>query len=498
MTIQLGIVILYLVATLLVAVWVSRSNRDADSYSLAGRNVPGWAVGLSVLGTFTSSITFLGLPQKAYAENWNAFMFGAALPIAALIATRWFVPLYRRTIRYSVYEYLEDKFGYWARAYGAASYLALQLIRIATVLLLVTFAVTPMLNTPIIPTILVLGTLIVIYDTLGGLRAVIWTDVVQVSILCLGAVWCLALLVSMHGGLAEFFGKLPMERLSLAAWNKQQQASDPWHDLFDLAKPTIFVVFIYGLSENLRNYGTDENYVQRYLSTGSDGAAKFSVWLGALSYVPVSLVFLMIGSGLQLTYPEGPVETGVELTADQVFPYFINHALPAPVTGLIIGAILAAGMSTVDSSLNACSTVILADFVKRRFGDMSARRELLVLRLATILTGILGTTAAAVLYWRYQAESRGVMDMWWQYAGTAGGGLFGLFTVAWLAPRTRSWVAAAGVVSTLPILIWGTFARDLVPPFDRYNCWLHPNLVGIAATVCLWAVVAVLRCVPRR
>ena len=231
-------------------------NRDADNFSLAGRSVPGWAVGLSVLGTFTSSITFFGLPQKAYAENWNAFLFGAAMPLSAWIATRYLVVRYRRTIRYSVYEFLEDQFGYWARCYAALSYLVLQIIRVAMVLLLVTFAVAPLLDLPIVPSLVLVGVLIIIYDTLGGLRAVIWTDVIQVIVLSVGAIWCLGAVVNQVGGLAALAEGLSYNRIGLGAWDDTAGRSLPWSDWFDLSRGTIFVVFLYGVSEHLRNYGT--------------------------------------------------------------------------------------------------------------------------------------------------------------------------------------------------------------------------------------------------
>ena len=174
----------------------------------------------------------------------------------------------------------------------------------------------------------------------------------------------------------------------------------------------------------------------------------------------MSLIFLLIGSGLLILYPTAPMVDGTQLRSDQVFPFFIRHELPGPVAGLVIGAILAAGMSTVDSSLNSCSTVLLTDFAKRKWPQLTSRGEIVLLRCGTILTGLIGTAAAVAVYLRYASGARGVMDIWWQYAGTAGGGMFGLFLVAWLAPALahggRPWycrhvpTARLGNVSTKP------------------------------------------------
>ena len=486
----------YLAGVLLVGFWLSGRNKTADEYSLGGKNIPGWAMGLSVLGTFTSSITFMGVPEKAYSQNWNIFWFGAALPVAAWFAARYFIPLYRKHVRYSAYEFLEQRFGLWARLYGAFSYIVLQLVRTATVLLLVSFAAAPLLDLPVLPTIIILGFVVIVYDTVGGLLAVIWTDAVQVIILSIGACWCLWILIANAGGVSEFFASLPAAKTTFGAWDAATQSGRPWFEWFDLTRGTLFVVFLYGLSENVRNYGTDENYVQRYLSTATEQSAARSVWLGALSYIPLSIVFILIGSGLVMEYPTPPIVDGLPLRSDQVFPYFIRHALPVPITGLVVAAIMGAAMSTIDSSLNATATVILTDFARRFFGNFAARQEIFVLRCSTVAVGCTGTLAAALLFTVYQKEARGITDIWWQYAGTAGGGLLGLFLVAWLIPNTRSWVAALGTASTVPVLFWGTFLRQ--PATDRwyanFACPLHPNLIGISATVTMLCVVVALNC----
>ena len=142
---DLWVVLAYLATMLVIAFRVSSGSRDVEGYTVGNRQLSGTVVGLSVLGTFLSSITFLGLPAKTYQADWNAFVFGLALPLAALVATRYFVPLYRSQIKLSAYEFLEQRFGTWARWYADVSYLVLQLIRVGTVLLLVGFAVEPML-----------------------------------------------------------------------------------------------------------------------------------------------------------------------------------------------------------------------------------------------------------------------------------------------------------------------------------------------------------------
>lgn len=499
---DLWIVVIYLLAMLAVAVCVSSGARDVEGYIVGNRKMGGWVLGLSVLGTFLSSITFLGLPAKTFQGDWNAFVFGLALPPAALIATLFFVPLYRTRSRLSAYELLEQRFGAWARVYADVCYLLLQLIRIGTVLLLVAFAVEPMLHAvgdvatggssggiwTMVGILIVLGTLVIVYDTLGGIKAVIWTDVLQVFVLMVGAIWCLAaIMLAWDGGIASFFKAIPAEKVSLGPLTNYDPAAKAW--IWTL--PSVAVVLLYGITENLRNYGSDQNYVQRMLAARSDGEARKSIWFGALTYVPVSVIFCLIGTALwmEANAPEASIlPAGIE--PDQAFPYFIRHRLPPAISGLVIAAILAAAMSTVDSSLNSCSTILLVDILRPLRLVPKRIPEIVTLRLCTVMFGIVGTAMAAVLLIiKGQSGSKVLMDLWWQYAGTAGGGMFGLFLLVWLMPSIPARGAALGVLLSIPVLAWGTFARDIESPAWQWlECPLHGYIVGVAGTAVILVV----------
>lgn len=518
MRIDFIIIGVYLVAMMWIGYRVSDQSRDVEGYTVGNRNMTGWPLGLSVLGTFLSSITFLAVPAKTLSQgNWNAFIFGAMAPIAAFVAVRWFVPLYRRGVHLSAYELLESRFGYWARAYAAISYIALQVIRIGTVLLLVGLAVEPMLrwdeppsawnltpeqwiDTKIVGLLVVSGVVVIIYDVLGGIRAVIWTDVWQVVVLSVGALWVLAeLTIARDGGIAGFFRDIPAERFSLGEWFNWDASAGAWN----WTLPSVFVMAIYGVTENMRNYGADQNYVQRMLAAGDERNARKSIWIGALGYQPLNVIFCLIGTGLWL-HVEDIRQSGIAATpgakavasaaADQVFPTYIRYELPEAIAGLVIAAIMAAAMSTVDSSMNSCSMVIHCDFVKRLRKSPPRFPEILSLRLWTIAIGIFGTGMAACLYLSLGADkSKTILDVWWGYAGVAGGGLFGLFLLAWLAPALPPRFALAGVLASLPVLAWGMLARNLRADstWKAYECPLHPNLVGFIGTLTVLAVAVI-------
>lgn len=473
---DLVVIVVYLAAMLLIGYLVSDGSRDVEGYTVGNREMNGWVVGFSVLGTFLSSITFLALPALVYADRtWSGYAFGMALPVAAIIAVTYFIPLYRSRVKLSAYEFLEQRFGYWARGYVAASFTVLQLTRIAMVTLLVALAVDPLLGWGVITTTIVIGAVVIVYDVLGGIKAVIWTDVAQVFVLLGGAVWCLVEIVSRRpGGWSQLLNDLPPGSITLGTL----ASTDP-------AQLTALVLFLYGISENLRNYGTDQNYVQRVLCSSDERGAKLSIWFGALSYLPISAIFCLIGTGLMMLYqiPVGgeaaaieplistPLPTGI--SKDQVFPHFIRWELSPFARGIVIAGILAAAMSTVDSCLNSMSVTLFVDLWRRLRVKRSSIPDILIMRGFTLLNGILGTGLAIVIYLLHRNESGALMNAWWKYAGIAGSGMFGLFLLAWLMPRIPSWVAALAVCASVPVLTWGAMNPKLI----------HANLVGISGFV---------------
>ncbi|MBS0211066.1 MAG: sodium/solute symporter [Planctomycetes bacterium] len=496
------IVIIYLAAMLIIGWCVTDGSRDVEGYTVGNRQMRGWVIGMSVLGTFLSSITFLAVPARVYKDgNWNAYVFGMALPVAAVVAVFCFIPLYRGKVHLSAYELLEQRFGYWARGYAAFSFLALQLLRVAMVLLLVALAVEPLLGWGVVNTLVAISLVVIVYDVMGGIKAVIWTDVAQVFVLTIGAAWCLWAMVSAHpGGVEQFWQRIPAGSFSLGSY-----------DPTDLAHSTFWIVFLYGISENMRNYGTDQNYVQRMLCAADAHEARKSIWIGALSYLPISAIFCLIGTGLHVYYhapaphallaadvePSGlalivtPQQLPLDTAADQVFPYFIKHELPPLARGLVIAGILAAAMSTVDSCLNSMSMIVLVDLVRRFRRRGPVIPEIITLRLFTAGLGGAATLLAATIYGSHGSDgSRTLLDIWWQYAGVAGAGLFGLFLLAWLMPAIPSWGALIAIVSSLPVLLWGIMARSS-PPSTEWswkNCPLHPNLVGISGLLTVLVV----------
>lgn len=467
-TLDLLIVIAYLLATVLFGSWFIRHSKTLEGFVLGSRRLPGWAIGISIFGTYLSSISFLANPGKAYASDWRPFVFSLTLPVACLIAARFFIPFYRERVQTTAYEHLEQRFGYWARAYAGLALILLQIGRIAVVLYLVALAMSQLLGWDVGTVIVTLGLLTILYTSIGGFEAVVWTDVVQSVVLLLGALACLILLLlEIPGGLttiAEIAGG--QDKFVLGAWD------------WDLTIQGFWVIFLFGIVENLKNFGVDQNYVQRFLCARSTRAAVRSLWIGGLTYIPASAMFFLIGTLLYVYYQAVPA-AGLPQKADEVFPYFIVTQLPQGVVGIVIAAVLAAGMSTLDSSLNTSATVWTVDFYQRVLRPASSDRQLLaVTRWTTAVVGAVGTAAALLMI-----SAKTALDVWWQISAIFGGGMLGLFLLGLLVPRADGRAALAGTVAGIAVIAWGSVGADLQTTWTWLRFPLHPLMLGVVGTL---------------
>ena len=479
---DLLVLVAYLAATVGVGVWFAVRGAGADEFMAGGRAVPGWAVGLSIFGSYVSSISFLANPGKSFAGDWNAFVFTLAMPVAAAVAVIWFVPFYRRSGAVSAYEHLEQRFGPWARTYAVVCFLLVQVARMATIVFLLASAVAPLLTDRprdyVAPLIVGIGGVMVLYTLFGGIKALVWIGVLQSAVLLAGPVVCLVVLLGqIPGGAAAVIsegaaaGKFGLGSFDLSA-----------------AQSTFWVVLAYGLVINLGNFAVDQSYVQRYIATPSVKEARRSVILAAVLYVPVAGFFFFIGTALYVLRANRPdlfppASSGGPARADDVFPYFIANGLPTGLGGLVVAAIFAASM---DSNLSSMATLTLCDLYKRYLRPNAGERESLrVLRLSTLAWGALGTVAALGML----VGPRNVLDVWWEWAGILGGGVLGLFLLG-LISRAGNPAAATAVVLGLLVIVWMTVSRYPWWPdaWGRVRSTFHVSMIPVVGTLAIFLI----------
>jgi SSS family solute:Na+ symporter len=473
--IDLTVLIAYVAATVAIGLWVGRRSGSTEEFMAAGRRIPGWAVGLSIFGTYVSSISFLAIPSQGYATNWNAFVFSLAIPPATWIAVRYFVPFYRKAGGLSAYEHLEHRFGPWARTYAVICYLLTQIARMGVIMYLLALALSPLTGLSMATLIVLTGAIVLVYTLFGGMEAVIWTDVMQSIVLIGGALVCLAvLLFGLPEGVGQFW--------DIARENHKFSLGSVGTSL---SEPTVWVVLLYGIFINLQNFGIDQSFVQRYQTARTDGDAIRSVWLGALLYVPISAVFLLIGTGLFVYYRAYPNLLPAEVAAkqDAVFPYFIVHQLPTGVSGLVIAAIVAAAQSTISSSINCSATLLLCDVYRRYFRPQATERE--SMRVLWAMSFVVGSAGVGVALAMMQVRS--ALEAWWQLASILGGGMLGLFLLGFISRKANSSAALAGVVAGVLVIFWISLPKLVdIPPVWRSH--LNPFLAIVAGTLTIFAV----------
>lgn len=440
--------VVYLAALVGIGFYFSRGNVTTDDFFLAGRRTPWWAAGLSIYGTQLSSISFIAIPAKVYSTDWVYLLVQASIVLAAFPVVWLYLPHFRRTKMTSAYEYLETRFNGAVRLFASASFILFQLGRMAIVLFLPAIALSTVTGIGVVPAILVMGILATLYTALGGIEAVIWTDVVQVLVLLGGAVTALGVaLFQLDGGLSGLFAQAAeAQKLHVFNWT------------WDHTTAAVWVVLIGNLFNNLIPYTSDQAVVQRYLTTRTEKEAARGIWVNA-ALIPVStLILFTLGTALWAFYRQQPQDLIPGQPTDSIFPLFIAQQLPPGVAGLLIAAVFAASMSTLDSSMNSVATAITTDWYSRFRAAASDRSKLRVARGLTLFLGVMATGIALALA---TFDVGSLWDTSQAIMGLLGGGLAGLFALGIFTKQANATGAIIGAVASALVLAWVQRATDV-------------------------------------
>jgi len=467
-------------ALLTIGCLCARRGKSAEGYFLAGRSMPGWALGFSLMATIVSSMTFLALPAFAFEHNWRhfpgCFSYLAAMPVALLL----FIPMYRSTRVNSAYEYLERRFAPWARLYAAACFVLFQIFRMGIVLYMVCLCLQTFIGGDLALIMIIFGILVAAYTIVGGLQAVIWTDVLQGVALIGGGFFCLPFLVSkLPGGFGQLFSVATAD--DKFSWGSMD---------LDLTQITIWAIVLSKLVIYLQILGTDQTSVQRYCAAKSDRDARKAVVLGCCLTVPVWTYFLFVGTALHVFYQVLPEEAVAGLKPDQVFPYFIVTHVPAGVAGFVIFGLLAAAMSTLDSSINAAAATVTTDFYGRLWvKGRSPVHYAVVGRLLSLVFSVVMIATALVIHCMRSAAA--VEDLQTMMLSILGGGLLSLFLLGFLTRRVDSRAACiATVLTVLSVATWLLMDTSIMRAALPGVSSLLPDKfwVGVFANLLLFAV----------
>lgn len=463
-------VVIYLAAMLAIGIRGARRSSHAENYFVGRRNFPGWVVALSMLGTIVSSTTFLALPAAAYVLDWRQLSVNLVVPFVAIVAVVIFIPFFRRAGLTSAFEYLGDRFGTPARIYGTVSFVFLQLIRVAQVLFLVSLPLQFLTGAPLEWVILVGGVFVALYTVAGGMETVVWAGMAQAIIMLFGGILCLLFVVSgVPGGFAGVIE-------AGSAGNKFSLGSLEW----DVHQRTFWTVIILGMVNWLNIYSGEQTMVQRYVSAKSLREARKATLLFSGIALPMWTMFFFIGTAIWVFFQANPNPAVAGLQPDQMLPYFVLTHIPAGLAGVVIAAVIAAAMSSLDSGVNSISTVVVIDLIKPHFAP--GRDDKYYLNAARWVTAgsILIMTAGAFTFSRIEKES--MNDVSLIVSSVLGGALTGLYMIGFFTRRVGGVAVNVGLGVAIALNLYlGLGLLGVLP--DSIRLGVHSYWVGAIVNV---------------
>jgi len=490
--IDLLVIVAYLGLTLGIGLLFARRNRTSDHYFLGGRNFPGWAIGLSFLGSTISSVTFIAYPADSFKTAWLRLVPNLAFPVIVLMAAFLFVPFFRRGTIHSAYHYLSLRFGPHVSVYAASVYLCMQMVRAATVTYLLAVLVATLTGLPVSWGIVLAAGLTAFYTVKGGFEAVVWTDVIQVIVLLSGAMACILFIAhAVPGGLfaivTEAFaaGKISFRDLAPGSPGLVDVPAG-----FSLTEKTSTMLLLVGAANYIAGQ-LDQDSVQRWCAARSGVEARRSMlWLG-VGALPVWVGFMFLGSCLWVYHQHFPSEVSQAILAgtrkaEDVLPQFILSVLPTGLAGLVISAALAAAMASLSSCINASGMVWLNDIYRPHLAPgRTDAHYLRMSRITSLVVALLMVGGALVFD---AVSTKTLMEFVLVVTALFGGGISGMFLFGMLTRWGDAKAVLVGIGATVAFTIYAMLVGFGFLPriFDAYYTSIMCNMV-MFATCCLAA-----------
>jgi SSS family solute:Na+ symporter len=466
------IILIVLGITLYLGFRFASKQKTTENFFLSKGNFPSWALGLSLLSTLISSVTFLGYPAQGFTSNWILLVQGLMVPVV-LMGTIWFiVPLFRKVIGLSTYEYFEKRFGRFARYYSSSSFILRQFAGMGTVLFLIAVAINKMTTINPFIILLVVGLVLVVVNLKGGMQAVIWLDVFQGFMLFASGIICLAiLLLSIKGGASE--------AIKVASAN--DRAGFGPYDL-KFTQLTLIVMIINGAFYAIQKYGTDQTVVQRYLAAKTDRSAIRASLLGISLTVPVWTIFMFIGTALFVFYKQQGLPDGVK--AEAVFPYFIMTQLPTGVIGFIVAALISAAICSLSADLNSLAAVGVEDYYKKLRPGKTDKQYLYTSKALVVISGLISIGIGALYLF---TGNEGVLGVIFTIYAIFSGGIVGIFLLGLFSARANRQGINIGIIICILFTAYafltstpvGLGNPHLLLDMGAYNFTHHKLMLGV-------------------
>ena len=407
----------------------TREQRNTSDFFLARRRIQWWAACLSFLATEISAVTIISVPATAYSENWEYGQFFVGSSLAKFAVALLFIPAFYRYDCTTIYEFLEHRFGRSSQVTGSIFFFITRLLGSGVRLMAASVAVAVLVGWPLPATIALFTVVSIVYIALGGVKAVVWTNVFQASTFLLGgALTVVFLATQIDGGLwAMFQTAAQAGRLNLIDWGPTPGAPDFWRRV--LTDPNIFwLALLNGFVGSMAAFGTDHDLMQRLLTVETRQESQRTLSLTPIGTFVTLLIYLAIGAGLYTYYAQHP-STPLP-RPDEIFPFFIRSAMPELLRGLMLAAIV---LASIDSPLGSLAASFVTDIYRPLFvPDRSERHYLQVSRAAVVVFGVI----LALIAYGFSFFDR-FLWLAFKIAGVTFGSLLGVFLLG-LVTRVRA------------------------------------------------------------
>lgn len=478
-----GVIVIYLVVVAAIGLWFARDQDTTRKYFIADGNVPQWVVGFTLMATLISSNTLVAHPAIVYQRGMILVPGFLVMPFVLLVVAFFIVPFYRRVVGMSAYEFIGRRFGVGGRIYTSMGFLLSRTFGIGVTLVTTSIAVKVMTGWEIEPVIIGIGMFTMVYTLIGGLKAVLWTDVVQGLILMGGGLIILGRLLFAPEA------STPFEVVSVA-WDAGKfnmgSTEASVDSLYQTQDRTIWMFVIAMTISWSRRYICDQAMVQRYLIARSTKEAIRGTLIGATLSVPVLITFNFIGACLFGFY----AISGTEAPAigDHILPHFILNFLPHGFIGLMLAAILAASMSSISSDLNSVATVLSRDYFQRFLPSRSDHAHLNLGRLMVLVAGMFAAWIAISLV--PNENSAPLAEKALIITVILSAGMLGLFSLGFLTRSATRRGCYVGIAATVIYTIWGTVTEPSGRVLDLgiYNFEMNSIMIGVFGHVVMFGV----------
>ena len=491
-----SILVLYVVVSVGVGLWFSRSQKSVEGYFLAGRAAPWWAVAISINSSDTTAISYLGCAALVFTGDLQLAMGTFTWPFAGVFVAMIFVPFLARHKVYTVYEYLEHRFNAPVRTFASGLFLLTRGTHLSVALFAATIVLSQVMGLPMVVSLLIMGGLTTLYTVLGGMKAVLWTDVIQFFVLVLGLFGVLiGVLIAFHWDFGRIWAIASHPSPPDAPWMPGQSNRGGHTRMFNFGlsvyQMTFWAVMINTFLQAIGSYGSDQVLVQRYLAAGSASKMAKSLIGGGLLTLPVNLLLFATGIFLVAYYSNFLHTPGYEWIAglddpNRVMSHFISNGLPGVLGAIVIAGLFAGTMSSLSAGLNSLSTATYVDFLVR-FGkkDATEKRGVFRAKIVTCALGILIMVGAITL-----GGQETILAIAAKIVSPFAGPLLGMFLVGLLSKRANSF----GVVSGAVLAVAATFYTI----YGTRVHWLCYYIVGPVVGLVLGYLLSFLRPPPAR